>query len=89
MVYFLLFLPFVVVACNSQNPKIKLSWLIVAVAVFLAACAHIPNAMLGRWAGTNDQFLLSYLILVLIPSVIFIVIGCFWKKGIKRDADQT
>lgn len=86
LIYFSLFLPFVVVASNKNNPKIKLGWLLLSFAIFAIACMKIPGAMQGRWAGTHDHFILIYWFVVPLLSIISILIGKYANRTVNGDA---
>lgn len=85
-VYLSLFLPFVVVAFNKNNPKIKLGWLLLSFLIFAIACMKIPSARHGRWAGTHDHFILIYWLVVPLLSIIFILIGRYADRTVNGDA---
>jgi len=86
VVYLSLFLPFVVVACNKNNSKIRLGWFLLSFVIFVIACIQIPGAMHGRWAGTHDKFILVYWLVVPLPSIIFILIGIYTNRTANADA---
>ena len=74
-VYLSLFLPCVVVASNKSNPKIQIGWFLFSFAILVIALIAIPGAMHGRWAGTHDEFILIYWLVVPLLAAIFILFG--------------
>jgi hypothetical protein len=91
VIYFLIFLPSVVVLCNKNNLKLRLGWFLFSLVMLAVSCIHIPGAMLGRWLSTDGRFALFYMFVVPIPSIIFILIGVFSKNAnnvLQSDASE-
>ena len=83
-VYFSIFLPSVVVLCNKHNLKLRFGWFLFSLAMLAVSCFSIPGAMVGRWSSTVDSFTLFYLLVVPIPSIVFILKGVISKNASKR-----
>ena len=75
LIYPLMFLPFIVVMCNKNNPETRLGWFLFSLAMLIISCVNIPGAYDGRYMSTSDWFFMFYLFVLPIPSIVFIIKG--------------
>ncbi len=73
----LLFLPFITVLANKKNGKAQLIWMIISLIMALGAYSTIGSGGDRKGCQECTYFMLAYIALIPIPSIIFIVFGIY------------